>query len=143
MKSSVLLLILLLVTGRLLYEAGAPPVPEGDAAVALNLAGGIGVAGRLRHGVGVYGARLAEPAVHRLVEGHATDRLDLERVSRVAPRPRRDRAQGALRRIQQLDSLALARLESGNPVAAVKFAIQAGGLAEAVRDDLVEETRLR
>ena len=142
MRTRVLVLIAMLAAARMLYQAGEPPVSE-TSDVSFNLAGGTGVTGRLRHGVGVYGAVLARPAVGELLRGNARDREALEEASRAAPELRQARTQAVLRRAAELDSLALAGLEQGRPIAGVKFALQAGGLIEAASDALVEERLIR
>lgn len=142
MRTRVLLLIAMIAGARMLYDAGSPP-PHEEAEVRFNLAGGTGITSRVRHGVGVYGAILAEPAVNELLRAHARDLAELEAASRNAPPARRTRTAGALHRVQELDSLALARIEDGSPVIALQYALQAGGLIEAVRDVLIEERLIR
>ena len=138
MRTRVLVLIAMLATARMLYQAGEPPT-DGPTEAGYNLAGGTGVADRLQHGVGVYGAILARPAVHELQRGHARERAALEAANRIAPEVRRARTEAVLHRVTELDSLALDYLGQGRPIAGVKFALQAGGLIEAARDALVEE----
>lgn len=142
MRTRVLLLIAMLAAARMLYQAGEPPVSEA-AEASFNLAGGTGVTGRLRHGVGVYGAVLARPAVGELLRGHARDRAALEAASRTVPELRQARTQAVLRRVAELESLALDNLEQGRPITGVKFALQAGGLIEAASDALVAERLTR
>lgn len=142
MRTRVLLLIAMLAAARLLYQAGGPP-PGEETTVSFTLAGGTGVASRVRHGVGVYGAMLAEPAVNELLRGHARERATLDVASRAAPVARQAKTEAVLRRVSELDSLAVASIEQGRPIVAVKYALQAGGLIEAARDALVEERLIR
>lgn len=135
MKMKLMLLVLLVLVGKFLYDAGAPRAAESGGARSLA---SLSLGGRLLRGAGMVGSQLAAPTVHGMVLDH-TERLSaLDPVLRKSPPVRRQRAQGVMQRVEELDSMAVARLEAGRPVAALKFAIQAGGLVDAVRDRVQE-----
>lgn len=144
MKKKLILCALLLWAGKLLHDAGAPVTPAVEAGPGqATIAAGTAVLVRIWHGFGVYGSYVAAPAVDGMVEQHASTLRELDPAIRRAPAARRKRTLGVINRIEQLDSMAVERMYRGHPVAALKYSMQAGGLVDAVRDNLLEEALLK
>ncbi|NJD11249.1 MAG: hypothetical protein FIB01_12715 [Gemmatimonadetes bacterium] len=137
------LILLVLVVGAVggLYYAGGPKTgnaaaPRPDARARLTAA-----PGRLVHGLGVGGASIIAPAVRKMV--YSTERelallrqdLKTARTNLVAVNSAREGA----KRVAAMDSSALAQLAAGRPIQAFRDAMQANGLATAVRDNLRAE----
>jgi hypothetical protein len=131
MKTKLILVVLLVLVAKFLYDAGAPRAGEGGGEPALA---SLSLGGRMLHGVGMVGSQLAAPTVHGMVLDHTAQLSALDPVLRKMPPVRRQRANGVMQRVEELDSMAVARLGVGRPVAALKYAIQAGGLVDAVRE---------
>jgi hypothetical protein len=132
--------LLVLAVGALvgLHQLGVPP-----AAASEDPAPGVGARlaaapGRVFHGLGVVGCKVVGPAVRKMVAQTERDlellRRDLRTVQSTATVLANARA-GA-RRIEVMDSTALASLDEGSPVEAFKLAMQANGLVAAVHDNL-------
>lgn len=140
MKTKLMLVVLVVLVGKFLYDAGAPRAEERGEAPAMA---SLSLGGRLLRGVGMVGSQLAAPTVHSMVLDHTAQLSALDPVLRKTPPVRRQRAHGVMQRVEELDSMAVAQLAVGQPVAALKYAIQAGGLVDAVRERVQEQALVR
>lgn len=142
MKTKKLILLALLGGGLIgLYYAGAPAVPPAGSAEPGLRNTMLAVPGRVLHGAGVAGAKVVAPAVRKLVNQTEAElvllRQDLRTVQGTATAM--STARDGAKRVQQMDSTALANLTEGKPAQAFKLAMQANGLVTAVRDNLRAE----
>jgi hypothetical protein len=139
MKTKKLILLALLGGGLIgLYYAGAPATPPAAAADRGLRHTAVAAPGRLLHGAGVTGSKIVAPAVRKLVTETEAELVLLRQELRTfkGTVTHSTTARDGARRVQQMDSTALAHLAAGKPAQAFKLAMQANGLVAAVRDNL-------
>jgi hypothetical protein len=98
-----------------------------------------GAAQRTRFTLGRFAGRIIAPAVSGMAEKHSAEIAALQPAIGSAPAARRNRAREIDRRRVAADSLAHVMIGEGRPLAALRSAMKARGLVDAVRHQVNEE----
>jgi hypothetical protein len=96
-------------------------------------------AGRTRNVVGKAATAVLRHGVTDMTEETARQLAELEPVIRRSPPYRAARARQISRQIRDMNETALASLDNGRPVDAVRFAMRSRNLVDAVRHQVLEE----
>jgi len=113
-----------------------PPIPPGTTAsdsVALAQAS---IGARFHYGMGALGAKVLSPTVHGMVTETEQALKDMKTAIKNSKGPDGMRAQRFSRKIMEMDSVALEDLKYGHPIDAVRGAMEAKSLLNAVRTNL-------
>ena len=114
----------------------APPIPPGTTASDSAALAQAGLGARFHYGMGALGSRMLAPTVTSMVTETHQSLRDMKTAINNTKGGDGMRAQKYARRIVEMDSLAMYNLEFGHPIKAVRGAMEAKSLLNAVRQNL-------
>jgi hypothetical protein len=130
------------------FKASASERGDAPSSALAVAAGNVGTSGahaassaaqRTRFGIGRFAGRIIAPAVTGMAEKNAVEVAELQPAIGRSTAARRSRALEIDRRRVAADSLAQVMIAEGRPIAAVRQAMKARSLVDAVRHQITEE----
>ena len=136
MSGKFIVFIGLLAGGGYMLTRTPPPIPPGVTAADSVAIAEAGVGARFQYGVGTLFCKMVGGTVHRMVDETEASLRDMRGALKKATGGEGLRAQKTTKRIMQMDSTALFHLEYGQPINAVRTAMEAKSLVNSVRANL-------
>ena len=119
-----------------LLTRNPPPIPPGTTATDSAALAHAGMGARFHYGMGALGAKMLSPTVNGMVTETEQALKDMKTAIKNSKGPDGMRAMRFSRKIMEMDSLALYNLKYGHPIDAVRGAMEAKSLLNAVRTNL-------
>ena len=111
----------------------SPPVPPGATAADSAAVAHAGVGSRFEYGVGSIGSKFLGGLVNGMLQETEQSLADLKPAIKATKGPDGARAKAVALKVAQMDSIARLDLEYGRPLKAVKGAMEAKNLVNAIR----------
>ncbi|MGQ0562870.1 MAG: hypothetical protein ACT443_13470 [Gemmatimonadota bacterium] len=136
MSGKMLILLGLLAGSAYALTRATPPVPPGATAADSMAVAQAGVGARFEYGLGSLGSKIVSSTVRGMVRETERSLADLGAAIKSAKGSDGVRAKKFAAEVARMDSTALIDLEYGHPIKAVKGALEAKSVLNAVRNQV-------
>lgn len=113
-----------------------PPAPPGSTAADSATYAAAGYGARFEYGVGLVGAKVVRNSVTDMINDTEQSLLDMKVALKKARGPDGARARTFAKKVEEMNAVARTDLEYGHPIKAVKGAMEAKSVLNAVRIQL-------